>query len=829
MSKVNVTCSVTGKNINPWLSGKPIVCTSVSIWGRAFNWSAVRYGIATACVMITAHAIAADASGPTTQESATGLEEIVVTAERREEKLDKVPISVTAFSQKTMDDLQIKSFTDLAAVTPGLVFSVPTAGVQDSSDVAIRGIFSGGNAPTTQFYVDETPVAIRVILNAPSDSPHPLIFDLDRVEVLRGPQGTLFGSSAMGGAIRYITPQPNLNDTSGYAKADVSYTDRGEPSYEIGAAYGAPIVTGTAGFRVSAWYQYAGGYIDKEDPYTGEILKRNANVADAYVIRPAFTWAPLEGLTITPAVFVQHFHSENSNAYWLDFLPYQESARAHVSGYIPDPSSDDLRVPSLAIKYDLAGLSFQSDTSYLDRDGHTINDYTHATQYLYGGNPFLPGLSPSYRNSLDDQTYTRAWQQEFRLSSQDPSSKVVWVAGLYYRHADEYLEQCTPGSLDPVTEAIAGQNTLEFTGFENYTLSDGQVCNAYLDYHTTDISEAAFGNITVNVTSHLKADAGVRVEHAVVEHQSQLTAGPLNGTTYNYKVLPDQVANPVTPRYSLTYQFNDNDMMYVSAAKGYRAGGGNPILTNPVCDPSLKALGLTSAPGSFNSDSLWSYEIGTKDSLFDRRLAIEASAFLIDWANIQTQVFLPSCSFAFTTNRGKAVSQGFDLQVAAIPVDGVKLGVNVGYTDAYFPNAAFGAPNSSGMVPLLNAAGDKLINVLPWTVAANVEYSRDISPLWASTRAYFRVDYRWLSAANGLNPAVANFDPEQSPYPNPAYDILNLRLGVIHGGLDLSAYVNNVTHSDPALGYAHDATGDPMFYANAIRPMTIGLTAYYRH
>ncbi len=129
--------------------------------------------------------------------------------------------SVTAFSQKTMDELHIQSFSDLASIVPGLVVSTPQSGVQGLTDVAIRGIFSGGNAPTTQFYIDETPGAIRRQDGAgPAGSPHPLIFDLDRVEMLRGPQGTLFGSSAMGGAIRYITPQPNLTDSSGYAKAD---------------------------------------------------------------------------------------------------------------------------------------------------------------------------------------------------------------------------------------------------------------------------------------------------------------------------------------------------------------------------------------------------------------------------------------------------------------------------------------------------------------------------------------------------------------------------------------------------------------------------------
>src|SRR5580658_5758555 len=185
------------------------------------------------CVLTVASVVLAAPALGAAEETNTGLEEITVTAQRREESLDRVPISVTAFSQKTMDDLHIENFTDLASIVPGLVLSTPVGGIQDIVDVAIRGIFSGGNSPTTQFYIDETPVAIRTLpAAAPAASPHPLIFDLDRVEVLRGPQGTLFGSSAMGGAIRYITPQPGLSDESGYAKVDLSYTDQGSPSYE---------------------------------------------------------------------------------------------------------------------------------------------------------------------------------------------------------------------------------------------------------------------------------------------------------------------------------------------------------------------------------------------------------------------------------------------------------------------------------------------------------------------------------------------------------------------------------------------------------------------
>jgi iron complex outermembrane recepter protein len=791
----------------------------------------VRCVLAIAHVLLVAPALGTDTStaGTPAEAARSGLEEIIVTAERREENLDRVPISVTAFSQKTMDDLHIENFTDLASIVPGLVLSTPVGGIQDIVDVAIRGIFSGGNSPTTQFYIDETPVAIRTLpAAAPAASPHPLIFDLDRVEVLRGPQGTLFGSSAMGGAIRYITPQPGLSDESGYAKVDLSYTDQGSPSYEAGAAYGAPIVSGTAGFRISAWFQSQGGFIDKENPYTGEILERNANWTNGYVIRPAFTWAPAEGLTITPALFMQHLHSHNPNSYWITRLPYIESD-AHVSGAIDEPSNDDLNVWSVAIKYDFSGVSFQSDTSYLDRRSVAINDFTHAAQFLYSGNLFVPGLAPSWHDYLDDSTYTRAIQQEFRLSSQDLSARLTWVAGLYYRHARQNVAQCLPGTLDPLTEAIAGENTLQFTGFPDYTEPDGQVCNAYTNFHTTDISEAAFGEISFKIVQRLRANVGVRVEHAVVEHQNQVSAGPLDGLTYANQNLPDEVANPVTPRFGLTYQYTEEDMVYVSAAKGYRSGGGNGATSigNPLCMPSLTALGLSTVPASYSSDSLWSYEIGAKDRLFNRRLAIEASAFVINWSNIQTSVNLPSCAEMFTANRGRAISRGFDLQLAGIITDGLRLRATVGYTDAYYPDAAFGAP-VGGVTPLLNAAGDKLANVLPWTAAANVEYSRDISLLWGNARSYIRVDYRWLSAANAINPATGGYDPETSPHQNQAYGILNLRLGVVHDGLDASVYVNNATKSDPLLGYAHDLIGDPMFYGTAIRPLAVGFTGYYR-
>jgi len=795
---------------------------------KSLGLGALRCGIAVGFILLASRTVAADSPASNAEASGNALEEIVITAERREERLDKVPISVTAFSQRTMDDLHIQTFADLATIVPGLYVTTAEAGNQENSDVAIRGIFSGGNAPTTQFYIDETPVAIRTLPSAgPSGSPHPLIFDLDRVEVLRGPQGTLFGSSAMGGAIRYITPQPSLHDTSGIAKAEVSFTDGGDPNYETGVAYGAPVVDGKAGFRVSGWFQQLGGFIDKEDPFTGEITKRNANSSNAYVIRPAFTVAPTDDLKITPAFFMQHSHQLNPNTYWLNFLPNPE-AGSHVSGAIQEPYTDDLKVASLAVKYDIGGLNFVSDTSYLDRKTSAVDDFTHAIEYILSGNVFVPGLAHSYSDYLADASFTRAWLQEFRLSSEDPASRINWVAGLYYRRAVQGVLQYLPGSINPLTEAINGQTSTQFLGNPDY-VQNGQVYNALTDFQATDISEAAFGEITLNITPQLKANLGLRYEHAVVEHQTQITAGPLNGVTYVNVVGADQIGNPVTPRFGLTYQFTEADMVYASAAKGYRAGGGNGagVVGNPLCDPSLSALGLTIAPASFNSDSLWSYEVGSKDTFFNHKLAIQASVFFIDWKDIQTVVNLPSCAQGFTANRGKAISRGFDLQIAGIIADGLKAGANVGYTDAYYPNAAFGAPNN-GVTPILNEAGDKLANVVPWTASANLEYSRQIDALWHDTRTYFRVDYRWLDGANRLNSQIAGYDLLIGPYQNPAYSILNVRVGVLHGGFDISAFVNNATKSDPKLKYYHDASGDPLIYSSAIQPLSAGFTAFYR-
>jgi len=511
----------------------------------------------------------------------------------------------------------------------------------------------------------------------------------------------------MGGAIRYITPQPSLDTSSGYAKAEGGYTDRGAPSYAVGAAYGGPIVPGKIGFRVSGWYHTDGGFIDNQDPYSGEFIKRNANSSDTYVFRPAFTFAPNEALTLTAAAFLQHFHSIAPSTYWLSFIPNREPGGFVAGDLVPQPQTDDLSVYSLAVKYDLSAATFQSDTSYLYRKYNDDDDWTHFFPPLFGGGPFSLGKSAfsSYDLNLIN---TKAWQQEFRLSSKDPNARFGWVAGLYYRHATQISSQLIPPDLTPLTQALFGQTSLQFFGVPDF-IYHGQVLNSYTFYSTLDVSKAVFGEVTYEIVSRLKANVGVRVEHAEVRDQHQINAGPLLGLTYSDLYAPDQIQNPVTPRAGLTFQYTNQDMVYLSAAKGYRSGGSNAAdaTQNPLCLPSARAYGWSSVPIAYTSDSLWSYELGAKNSFFDRRLLTQASIYYVNWTNIQTPVLLISCIAPITVNLGKAVSRGFDLQISALPFEGMKLMINVGYTDAYFVDAAYGAV-TNGVAPLLNAAGDKL-------------------------------------------------------------------------------------------------------------------------
>jgi outer membrane receptor protein involved in Fe transport len=261
--------------------------------------------------MMPAHALAAEAAASADDSAGA----IVVTAQRREENILRVPISVTSYSPQQMDAQGIRQIEDLSRLTPSLLFT-RTAGVSgnNGTNITIRGIASDVGSATTAIYIDDTPIQIRSI-GYFSGNPYPRVFDLERVEVLRGPQGTLFGASAEGGAVRFLTPQPNFKDFGFYGRSEISTTENGAPSYEGGIAVGGPVNDKLA-VRASGWIRQDGGYIDRVDPTTKATLNKDINRQRTYAAKLGISWRPVDELTITPSIYYQKIESRGRNQYW---------------------------------------------------------------------------------------------------------------------------------------------------------------------------------------------------------------------------------------------------------------------------------------------------------------------------------------------------------------------------------------------------------------------------------------------------------------------------------------------------------------------------------
>ena len=341
-------CHALIKPVHAWIKPLGTLCAVIAAASPGVVWS-------------DTPAAGADTTGP--------LEEIVVTATRHEENLSKVPISVTAMTQDDMDVRGIKDILDMARFTPGV--NIDNSG---TNNISIRGIASTGGAGTTGIYLDDTPIQMRALAFNP-DEALPQSFDLDRIEVLRGPQGTLFGAGSEGGTVRYITTQPSLTKTSIYSRDEVSYTEGGQPSYEAGIAGGTPLIDGTLGVRVTAWYRYDGGYIDRINPVTLDTEQKNANYTQTKVFRLAAIWAPADNWKVTPSFFYQDRYANDVQNYWGI---YSDPGNNRFVDANPTQRTvpDTFYIPAIKVEGDLGAVSLISNTSYYHRKEETGYDGT---------------------------------------------------------------------------------------------------------------------------------------------------------------------------------------------------------------------------------------------------------------------------------------------------------------------------------------------------------------------------------------------------------------------------------------------------------------------
>jgi iron complex outermembrane receptor protein len=451
------------------------------------------------------------------------LQEVTVTAQRREENVLRVPISIVAFSQADLEARNLKSVGDIASVTPGVDFR----GVGYENWFTIRGISqnAGGGVAglgpnTTAIYVDDAPIQARYG-NAAVPTAVPLVFDIDHIEVLRGPQGTLFGASAEGGAIRVISAQPSLTEYSGFARAEGSKIDKGGINSEEGAAYGGPIVQDVLGFRISGWSRHDGGFVDNKALLFGGLDAPNVNKAESYSAHAALLWKPTSAISAEASFYYQK--RDQNSADLFDPTAGNPSDGSFVSTRdLIQPINDSFNTPSLKVIFDLGWGQLTSVTSNLHRADSQGYDYTTVLPPAFGF-PLPTTLAEGEATIVG--TTQNNFTQELRLSSPNGGEHFRWTTGLYYSnlHQHDFETVAAPGFAQEVLENT-GKTIQQFLG-ENLV---GGVFSYISDQYFGDKEKAVFANGEYDIGSHFSVVGGVRYEK---QDSTYLTVsdGPLVG------------------------------------------------------------------------------------------------------------------------------------------------------------------------------------------------------------------------------------------------------------------------------------------------------------
>lgn len=732
-----------------------------------------------------------------TGEQSAVLQDIVVTAEKRSESLQKVPLSVVAFTAETLAQTGVQDFSSLAARIPGVTLN--SAGPGQSS-YSIRGVASvGGNAPTTGLYIDDTP-----ILPSGGDGAtagiEPDLFDLARIEVLRGPQGTLYGASSMGGTVRLITNQPNLTQQEGAVKTEGSYTEHGSGNVRLDAMYNLPLIEDRAALRVVGTYKDFSGFIDRDvgiwapnpgaqpaypvSPAAPSSIVRNVNTERLYSLRTMLKVAVNDAFTITPSVWVQDLQMGGLPDY---DIPEGDSSGPLIQARpfdISEAYSDRFVLSNLTMNYDLGWGSLLSTTSYMRRQETNPDDETEALEDNIPQGRFVP-------NVYAPIVTTRELTEELRLAFNPAGWALSGVAGAYFNNANRhyYVNYLTPDYAALFSNSPSSAPYLPLSDV-NYS--------QHGDYSPKQ--SAVFAELNYAITSRWKATAGLRwydMQYTAVRYEDGWSNG---GPTLSEGAAKNTGFNP---KAELSYQATEEQLYYVLASKGIRPGGVNTS--------NLAQKGCGQDYGPYGPDSLWNYEGGAKTRWLNGALTVNAAAYYIKWSGVQQGVTLP-CSYQITENAGAATVHGGELELQGNIGTHIQLGAGVGYARAVL---AADAPSLDGL------KGQQLENVPVWNGNASAKYLFNPLP---GFDGFLRADEQYVGAS------YPDFDRTDPATFQRAYALLDLRSGIIHGAWEADLFVTNVMDKQAALSqYLSDnysATTRTRMFTN--RPRTTGMSLQWK-
>jgi iron complex outermembrane recepter protein len=715
------------------------------------------------------------------------LQEVVVTASRREEAALQVPASLTVLGGDTLDQLGAKSIQDYAQLVPGLQI----AEVEPGYNLQIlRGISTGLNATgaTVATYLDDTPTTGTSVASIGSTStPDPDLFDVQRIEVLKGPQGTLYGASSMGGLIKYVTNPPNLKEFEG--KAEVGY--EGVPGGGTGNSgrvlVNVPLLSDVLAVRADAFRIAYPGYIDN-------VFRNETDVNAALSLggRVSVLWKPVDAFSLRLTSYYQRLTSDNPGAMDVQPLTLQPtSGDLKTAEKLPEPVYSKWFVNNLVLSYDFPWANLSSSTSVEKQYTRVALDGSNNNALLYQG---LVGGNAALVSSLVD---TKKTTEEVRLVSPGGGT-IEWIAGFYYTH-----ESATNPEFISQYDAVGATDTPVYPNLVTVTI------NSLLR------EAAAYGDLTYRFSPSFDLQGGIRYAHIAQDYDQT------NFTFAGAPLVPDLAGNATLSKNTYLgvarYHFNQDTMLYARVATGYRPGGPNDVIP-----------GVSVASATYRSDSLISYEVGIKGALASERLDYTFDAYRIDWKDIQVQGVDPVTSFLFFDNGGKAHSQGLELELGYHPVQGLRVGISGSFDDAKL--------DQDIPVPGITAeSGNELPYAPKVSYAGTVDYEHPLTSMVrgfagftvagvGSRRAYF-ADQTVGLAPLGLVSKTGDL---------PAYATLDLRGGVTWNRVTLTAYLRNATDKRAAVAlFGLEAGGDLVngtagpAALTVIQPRTVGVTARF--
>jgi len=727
------------------------------------------------------------------------LEEVVVTAQKRTESLQNVPIAVSALSSATLEALGAVDFTDYARTVPGLSFTDLGTGREIP---AIRGINPSAGSPTVSFYIDETPIPAAQG-NLMRSQANPDLIDLDRIEVLRGPQGTLYGSSSMGGTIRLIPTAPALNELEGWAElgATDTHTSGNAAGANATAVLNVPIVSGVLATRLAVWYRDDDGFITRRwgpntttDPTQFQGTQYNVASQDLRGGRLSLRYVPSEALEITGLLYRDERSANGLQDYTGGVLNPNQSLTQVELANVPEPSWTQFTLSNITAKLILGNVKLTSATSYY-QSGLIVNEE---------GTAFADSVFGFIFPNHDQETHTDTnFTEELRIATNEPVGGLSAIGGLYFNedHDHDFYDIAVPGwnaefaPLGPTDPSgLYAQNNILYYG-------------AFVE-HERELSE--FGELTYAFTSQLKLTGGVR--HYDI---SNSLAGYSEGLYNNNETIPQSASGHYTGtlyKGTLAYQMTTDRLLYTTYSEGFRPGFGNYPLP-PSCAASLQAAGLSAAPSQVNPDSVKNYEIGAKTQWFDRRLGLNVSVYHIDWTGIQQELFL-SCGYPLYSNAGKAISNGAEIEIPAQFTQQLAGGISASYTQARL------GQNEPAFQAL---RGDQIDDVPLWQASAHTDYS---FPLSATLRGVARLNLQYTGSSYANYNRLPTSSERDPTYFLPSLLLLNGRFEVHQGRWSGALFADNLidrtSRQDVQNSLIAQVPGRPRYVVN--RPRMFGIT-----